>query len=110
MSKILLKYKDDWADEMDINGFLIVDKETYDKYMKLLKEWPNPYRPIEVYVGTNESVEFYNLRDFKDRVKKREISDEEAAFLTDIFGGNSFGFGNVIEYLFDKLASDYEDY
>ena len=53
MSKLLVIFDGNWADEMDVEGFMIVSKECWD-YKQI--EWEHTEFPQELYIGTNEAL------------------------------------------------------
>jgi len=94
MSKLLIIFNGDWADEMDVEGFMIVSEECW-KYKQL--EWENTPFPQELYVGTNEAIEYDDIKEYLRDFKVKEISDEEETVIRKLFGLNSkfSNFGHV---------------
>lgn len=54
MSKLLVKFKDNWADEMDIEGFFVTTREDWENRVTLLKD-NFPYG-LTYGIGTNEDI------------------------------------------------------
>ena len=88
MSKVLVIFKDDWADEMDIEGFDILTKEEWE-YKKL--EIEHTVFPQDVGFGTNECNNYDSAQDFLSMFKAVPISDEQEKMFRGIFGNYSFG-------------------
>ena len=96
-SNYLLKYRDNWADEFDVNGCVIISEDTYkDIYLKLenaVETYDTSNLNTDymcVYIGSNENIEYESLDDFMNTISCRELSDEEARVLSD-FGFSSYG-------------------
>lgn len=74
-----------WADEMDVYGFTIMDKEQYKNVLKYVKEQDKDWG-LGIYLGTNEDTEL-TKDEVLDMLKDAEhISEEEAEFLMDKVG------------------------
>lgn len=84
--KLLVIFKDNWADEIDIKGFEIVLKSWWDKYVEKF-----PDESFSSYVGSNEEVEYTGKDDYFAHFQVKEISDEFAENLVKVFGSDSFG-------------------
>jgi hypothetical protein len=82
MSKVLLIFKGNWADEMDIEGFDILSKEHWE-FKKL--EANNTEFPQEICIGTNENVDYDSVKEYLSDFKVQEISDEEEAIIRKLF-------------------------
>jgi len=123
MSKVLIKFNGNYADEFDVSGFVIMEeKDFYDK-LKMLEQWPIRdedelhsweknkdkvfYRPMYIGFGTNESVEFDGLEDFKSQIRVEELTEEEAEFLQKRLivyqYSNSYSFGSIVESVFEQF-------
>lgn len=81
--KTLVKFTRDWADEFDIDGFVVLDAEGAER----LKEHFS--QPRTVWFGTNEGWDDEVLIDSFTFV---EITDEEAVVINRLFPGSYFGF------------------
>jgi hypothetical protein len=86
MSKLLVIFDGDWADEMDIQGFMIVSDEAW-KYKQL--EWKNTKFPQELGIGTNETMIYDDLDEYVRDFKTKLITDEEEQILRKLFNMNS---------------------
>ena len=90
MSKLLIQYKDNYADEFDISGFMIVEESEWNMYLKFLQSdkiaWPQCW-----YFGTNEGVQFDSLGELLSCYTRVQISDAEAEFLEMAFGVENSG-------------------
>ncbi len=80
--KYLVIFNDNWADEMDINGFFTCDGE----YLKDVKKKLFSYKDeMEIGIGSNEDITFDNGKDLWKRLEIKEISDSELAVLNKLF-------------------------
>lgn len=91
-----------WADEMDVYGFTIMDKEQYKNVRKYVKEQDEDWC-LGIYLGTNEDTEL-TKDEVLDMLKDAErISEEEAEFLMDKVG-------QCEHNIFEDIMEPYEDY
>lgn len=88
MGKLLIKFKGDWADEMDVYGFTIISEEKW-AFKKL--EWEHTPFPQECMVGTNEYVEYKDMQEYLKNFKVKEISEDEIKCIQKFFGNRDFG-------------------
>ena len=80
----LVKLTDNWADEMDIEGFSIMSDEEFVQWMttvSLVADKIDEGHSFEWYIGTNEWIDWENSNDFKDAFYCEVITDEEANIL-----------------------------
>ncbi len=94
MSKLLVIFKDNWADEMDIVGFNILTKEQWEYKELEIRETPFPK---EVGVGSNEQITYDNVEQYLAMFTILEISDEEEKTIRKFFGNYMFGIFPLIE-------------
>ena len=55
----LVKYNDNWADEIDIEGFALFTEEEYDEFISMINKVCDLLRAgktFEYYIGTNEFI------------------------------------------------------
>lgn len=94
----LVKWDDNWADEMDICGFVIMTDEEYKEFNQYVN---NIFVPFEISVGTNEELNYENGEDFLRSITVKEITEEETKVLDKFFKNNKYGhtsFVSTIEY------------
>ena len=99
MSKVLVKYRDNYSDEFDVEGFAVDDADEWQKHLKLIEEAfkDNPGASIECWFGTNEAITYESYDDYVEAFEVTPITDAEAATLEKLFGGGSFGTFLTIE-------------
>ena len=73
MKRFLVKYSDNWADEMDIDGCVVITEEQYNKIQENLKS----FKPFTFSIGTNEEIEYETLSSLKRKLEFLEIAEEE---------------------------------
>ena len=82
----LIKYSDNWADEMGISGFAVYDQEELDFWKsKIPEKWA-------FSVGTNEEIEYHSGKQFLNSCEIKNISINEAKSLYKFFGKNKTRF------------------
>lgn len=82
----LVKYEDNWADEMDIYGFHVLSDKTCEKFVAFIKRGSEiPDFSFNIGVGSNEDIEYSSVDELLAAFKITDISDEEAAAITKNF-------------------------
>jgi hypothetical protein len=69
----LLIWKENWADEMDLEAFVITDKAGYEKWLAEGKD----LRDFEISFGTNEYNEYGYFRELERNVSVKDITEAE---------------------------------
>jgi hypothetical protein len=92
---VLLKYEDDYADEFDVYGFMLMTDEEWNKFEKVIDCMED--FPQEFYFGTNEQIIYENKENVKRAFKPIRISLEDAKVIKKLFGNQynddvNFGF------------------
>lgn len=95
---VLIKWDSNWADEMSIDGFIITSKSSADSFKKQLKECKYSF---EVYVGTNEDIEYGSGEELLNELTFKKITEEEANVIKKFFGGSGghTEFWSALDYL-----------
>lgn len=119
MSKyLLIKYNRNWADEFDLEGFLVMTKPEWEEYKNKVatvfdkapsgKDYSGALvKQVEVGFGTNEDVCYSSVEDYFRSFKEVEISLKEYNFLKQHFKGWKY-ISNGVMALIDDF-DDYED-
>ena len=81
----LVKFRDNWADEMDIEGFNLMTKKEFKEFMKELKENDNDGIYC-VSFGSNEWNEYESWENLESRFTCIEITKEEASVIRNTIG------------------------
>ena len=86
MKYYLAKWRSNWADEMDVEGAVILnekDKERFDKEIEILKQLEKKfgYKSLGVCIGTNEYIEYDNSSELLKEISFTEINENEVNIL-----------------------------
>jgi len=98
--KVLLQWDSNWADEMDISGFVITTEKIWKDYKKELKK----KEEFCIYVGSNEEIDYSDGKELLEEISVTKLSDEEADLISKKIG-TSFGFTDFFE-----IEEEDEDY
>ena len=82
--KWLVKLADNWADEMDVEGFSVMSTGQFTQLAKTVEEVAKKIdegHSFEWYIGTNEWIDWETGKDFKEAFSCEVITDEEANVL-----------------------------
>jgi len=93
MSYFLVKFNDDWADEMDIDGFHVYDKEVWQRIVTRVKNYGGGF---DAHFGTNEENEYMDADDLLSNYKVTEIFEQDYDTLKRLFA-KSYD-NNLIDY------------
>lgn len=110
-----VRYTDNWADEMTIEGFSIMNEKEYERYVVTLNAIITDMecgQPFIYYVGSNEEIEYDNVDDFLSAFETSEF-EEYPEGIEIVFGKKfpEFGFfpyGQMLDTLWDR-ANGLED-
>lgn len=93
---LLIQFDSNYADEFDVEGFLVMTKEEWETHKAAIQKRfdalppkdPSKYygEELEAYFGTNESLSWGSMDAYLHDFKVTEISDEEHAVLKKFFG------------------------
>jgi len=70
-------YRDNWADEMFVEGFSIMDEKKYERYTATVNAIVADIecgRPFSYWIGSNEEIEYSNVNDFLSAFEVSEFS------------------------------------
>lgn len=83
MSKVLVQYNGNWADEMDLYGFRIMDKTIWENHMARALRFL-AFNDFEKCVGTNEEVT-HTKSSYERSFTATDISETEEAMIKRLF-------------------------
>lgn len=106
MKYYLCTYDDNWADEMDITGFCVVDEEGKEAMIRGIKVTYKDGGSISF--GTNEDNEYDDADDVLATVSFKQISKAEYNTINRLFGG-SFGEQGPMEESAEEWELDEEE-
>lgn len=104
-----VNYKDNWADEMFIDGFSIMDEKEYEHYTATVNAIVADIEcglPFIYQIGTNEEIEYNNADEFLSAFEVSEF-EEYPEGIEMVFGKKfpEFGFfpyGQMLDTLWDR--------
>lgn len=107
MSKYyLMKFKNDYCDEFEVQGFSLITLEHYKIYKFVFDNQDKYTESFDIGFGSNEDLYFENLSEFLDCITVFEISTNDYRSINAYFG-NNYGLVNPfenIEYFAKKLG------
>lgn len=101
----LIKYCDDYADEFEVEGFMILNGKQMDEWeskFEELRKCFNNHCNFEFYFGTNEWVDYSSFEDFNKAFDTQKITKNEAVFLSKLT--NNFGTYGIIPTVENVVA------
>ena len=114
----ILQFNDNYADEFDAYGSVIIDEDQYKYFYSVVEQAVNSedYSKLDadytsdVYVGlgSNEDIEYEDIADLMNQVTCTELTDDEYNVLTK-FGFDDFGFTDFWDTIAEAVASDDDD-
>lgn len=103
--KVLVQWDSNWADEMDVSGFVIIVQKEATELKKKLREKKQAF---ELCIGTNEEIEYENGKELLDELTFTKLKPEEAATLEKHLG-DCYGFTNFLDIDEDDEDDESED-
>lgn len=105
--KYLLMYSGNWSDEIDVDGFIIIDSEFVSYVKKFLKDFQSS---ISVDIGFNETIEYENGIDLLQEISFEKITNKESEIIEKFFGkSNDFGLNLLMSIKQSSKDNDNED-
>lgn len=80
---VLVKWADNWADEMDLEGFRIFAESDWAEFKTKLSAYTDEFT---ICVGTNEDIDYSNGTDLLKKMKVHKLSESDYATISRIFG------------------------
>lgn len=97
----LLTYDDNWSDEMDIDGVIVLNQEKYIKFLEAVENFDY----TEFVIGTNQYIEYDSKEAIEDVFSVKTITKEEYDLLIQL-GINKIGFA---EDFVDEIIYNYNN-
>ena len=104
MEQVLVKWSDNWADEMNIEGFNIFTKTEWNEFKTKLK---NAKKEFTIGVGSNEDINYKDGRKLLSNLSAKEITEDESKIIKK-FLGNNWGHTQFMNVL-DNIEEDEEE-
>lgn len=105
MSKLLLNYRDSWADKINIFAWQIVDADIWKTLKENFVQQVGSSR-FSFSIGTNEDQVYETAQAFLAKIKEKEISVDEAVVVEKVFGCTHMGQLNILEEVKTKVDND----
>lgn len=109
--QLLLKYRNNYADEFDVKGFLVLSQSAWEEHKELASKVFKQNGEVEVGFGTNESISYHSLEDYLGSFKVSELTQDQYQVLWYLFGNRADKIENGMVCLIDEgyLDEDEED-
>lgn len=114
----LLQFDDNYADEFNVYGSVIIDEDQHkyfyseveqavktEDYSKLDEDYTSD---VCVMLGTNEDIEYKDIADLMNQVTCTELTEEEYNVLMK-FGFDDFGFTDFWDTIAEAVAIDEDE-
>jgi hypothetical protein len=89
MKSFVMFYSGNWNDEIDVDGFVILNKTQMCHVTGFLKKFKDP---ISISLGFGEDVEYENGKELLEEITFQEVTPEECETIMKFFGeSNDFG-------------------
>lgn len=82
---VIMIWKSNWADEMDVHGFIITSKSESDEWVEKVGSIE---RRFDICIGSNEDIPYRNGQQLINEVKIHEISKNEESVIQKFFGSS----------------------
>lgn len=94
MNYVLVEIYDNWADEIDTEGFLISTQEEVDDFLFEVKQHfkNNPDDYLSYSIGSNEEIEHHSFKSVERCLRIKKIKEEEYNTINKVIG---LSFGEV---------------
>ena len=97
----LIKFKDNWADEMDLDGFRVCSDEETNKIKDAMDKLEFP---LEIYFGTNEAVDYHSKESLMNSFTITRIEHSTASLLISYLGKEYGDFPDIEAYVEDQQS------
>ena len=114
----LLTFSDNYADEFDANGSVIIDEDQYKYFYSVVEQAvkTEDYSKLDedytydicVVLGSNEYIEYEDIADLMNQIKCTELTEEEYNVLTK-FGFDDYGFTSFWDLIAEGLVADNDE-
>jgi hypothetical protein len=81
--KLLVKFKDNWSDEFDAEGFKLFNGVEWKEFKEVIEK--KIQFPAKGYFGTNEFLEYVDAKDYFGRLEIVDISEEGYQLIKNLF-------------------------
>lgn len=107
--KYLINYSDNWADEMDVSGHVVLNQKEYKKFQKAISHLVYNKIEFEFSVGSNEYIEYGSYKSADSVYSVTEISDEDYKVLKKLDLTESGFAGDFVENVIEAAEESGEE-
>lgn len=100
---LFIQFSDNWADEMDVEGGILMTQDEYNKFITAAKKAFINEKSIDFVIGSNEWITYRNFEEFEGTLKVIEVTDEETEVLKKF---HLDYYGHVPTYCFDEYYNE----
>jgi hypothetical protein len=87
--KYIMIYSGNWSDEIDVDGFVIVNSEFVSYMKKFLNDFNSS---ISIDFGFDDTIEYENGNELLQEISFEKITSKESEIIEKFFGeSNDFG-------------------
>ena len=98
----LLNYSGNWNDEINVDGFVIIDNNKKNLIFKFLNNYDDT---IYINIGGDDEIEYENGKELIEEITFEKITKDEIKNIDRFFGKfNDFGYNLLLNI--DKLDDD----
>jgi hypothetical protein len=85
---VLVTFDSNWADEMDVNGFALMELSVWNNFCARIKKeiFTKDAGVVEFGIGTNEELRYESYASWKGDFKVKKVSNSEATVISKAFG------------------------
>jgi hypothetical protein len=105
----LITWSDNWADEMDLDGFRVMTRGQWKKCKDDAQLCFEHEGTQTLYFGTNEQIEYDSYDTYIDNFKTHAITPAQAEYFKKIFGKYGQGFFPDLRDRADEYREDTND-
>lgn len=103
MKKFMMVYSGNWNDEIDVDGFVTMNKKELCYFSSFLKNYKTP---ISISLGFGDYIEYENGKELLEEISFHEMLPNEFEIINKFFGAsNDFG-DNLILSIKDNATKD----
>ena len=106
MKQFLIKTSTSWADEIDLDGFIILDEKELEEATKEMAELAANDFEAEINIGSNEEINVEASEVLYELNNAIELTPKEYENISRLIG-TKYGFSLYYEF---KNCSDFDDY
>lgn len=104
-SYTLIEYSANWADEIDLHGYFILNKNELKEFKEILSK----IKKFNFHFGTNETMNYENISHLNSDLKYKEISEQEYLIFErlNLLNVGINPYYNLINYVEEELEVHY---